>query len=73
MFTEQIIEVLRSRRQSRRLTGGPAFVKGGQSFKLSTKAADFKIVSLLIGGTEHVDWGGWLLFSAGPEVLHAAI
>ena len=49
-----------SRRQSSRLRGGQAFVRGGQSLKLSTKAAVFKRVSLLIGGggSKHVDWGG---------------
>ena len=29
----------------------------GQSLKLSTKAAVFKRVSMLIGGAKHVDWG----------------
>ena len=30
--------------------GGPSVYQGGQSFKLSTKAAVFKRVSLFIGG-----------------------
>ena len=36
---------------------GQAFIKGGQSLFLSTKAAVFKRVSLLIRGAKHVDWG----------------
>ena len=36
--------------------GGQAFVRGGQGLKLSTKAAVFKRVSLLIGEAKHVDW-----------------
>ena len=40
--------------------GGAKRLSGGQSLKLSTKAAVFKRVSLLIGGGggKHVDWGG---------------
>ena len=37
---------------------GKRFSDGGQSLKLSTKAAVFKRVSLLIaGGAKHVSWG----------------
>ena len=36
--------------------GGPSvYRRGGQNFKLSTKAAVFKRVSF-IGGAKHVDW-----------------
>ena len=35
--------------------GGQAFIRGGQSLKLSTKAAVFKRESLLIGGAKHAD------------------
>ena len=38
--------------------GGQAFIRRGQSLKLSTKTAVFKRVSLLIGGAKHVDWRG---------------
>ena len=34
---------------------GQAFIRGDQSLKLSTKAAAFKRVSLLIGGAKHID------------------
>ena len=37
-------------------SGGQAFIREGQSLKLSTKAAVFIRESLLIGGTKHVDW-----------------
>ena len=37
---------------------GQALIREGQSLKLSTKAAVFKRVSLLIGGGKHVNWGG---------------
>ena len=51
--------------------GDHAFVNGGKSFKLSTKAAVFKRVSLLIGGAEHVDWGGRSLWSPlGAGLVH---
>ena len=37
---------------------GQAFIRGGQSLKLSTKAAVFKKVSLLIGGSQACQLGG---------------
>ena len=49
--------------------GGPSVYQGGQSIKLSTKAAVCKRVSLLIGEAKHVDWGGRPLqipLGAGP-------
>ena len=49
-----------SRRQSSRLKGGQAFIRGGQNLKLSTKVAVFKRESLLIRRTKHVDWGARL-------------
>ena len=36
---------------------GQALIREGQSLKLSTKAAVFKRVSLLVGGAKHVNWG----------------
>ena len=44
----------------------------GQSLKLSTKAAAFKRVSLLIEGAKHVDWGARPAFGAGPGLNFAA-
>ena len=50
--------------------GGQAFIRGGQSLKLSTKAAVFKKLSLLIGGPS-MSIGEvrppWPLLGAGPE------
>ena len=43
--------------------GGPSGYQGGQSFKLSTKAAVFKRVSLLIGGPS----SPWPPLGAGPD------
>ena len=37
--------------------GGQLFIRGGQSLKLSTKAAVFKQESLLNGGAKHVKCG----------------
>ena len=46
---------------------GQAFIRGDRSLKLSTKAAAFKRVSLLIGGgAKHIDWGARLPLGAGP-------
>ena len=42
---------IQSRRQSSRIRGAKRLSGGGQSLKLSTKAAVFKRVSLLIGGS----------------------
>ena len=63
-----------SLRQSSRLRGpvGQELIRGGQSMKLSTKAAVLKRVSLLIGGGKHADWGGlspWPPLS--PALLNA--
>ena len=46
--------------------GGQAFIRRGQSLKLSTKTAVFKRVSLLIGGATHVDWRGQAPLGPGP-------
>ena len=45
--------------------GGQAFIRGGQSLKLSTAATVFKRVSLLIEGPKHVDWGWQAPLGAG--------
>ena len=42
-------------------------IQGGQSLKLSTEAAVFKRVSLLIGGGKHVDWGSQAPLGTGRE------
>ena len=47
--------------------GRPSVHQGGQSLKLSTKAAVFKRVSLLIGEAKHVDWGNQAPLGVGPE------
>ena len=49
--------------------GGQAFIRGGQSLKLSTKTAVFIRISLLIGGAKHVDRGRQapLPPDAGPD------
>ena len=47
--------------------GGQAFFRGGQNLKLSTKAAVFKRVSLLIGGPKRVNWGGQACQSEGTD------
>ena len=36
--------------------GGQAFIRGGQSLKISTKGAVFIRVSMLIEGAKHVEW-----------------
>ena len=51
---------------------GLAFFRGGLSLKLSTKAADFKKVCLLIGRTKHVNWGGRLTLSR-PQMSNSPL
>ena len=52
--------------------GGPSVCQGGgQSLKISTKAAAFKKASLLIGGAKYVDWGARPTLGAGPEITSA--
>ena len=56
------------RRYSSRLRGAKRLSGVAKTLKLSTKAAVFKRVSLLIGEAKHVDWGmgGQAPLGAGP-------
>ena len=66
IYSIYILYTVQSRRQSSRLRGAKRLLGGGQSLKLSTKAAVFKSKSLLIGGTKHVDWA----LGADPDTVY---